>query len=234
MPEITVCLPCFNGAEFLREAIDSVLAQDFTDFEFIILYDKSSSDKGDEIIKLYNDKRIVVCHLDFCTMADKLNIGFGVARGNYLTWICADDMWNRSFLSKSINMMRRNKSLDLVYSDYSLLVNRNGKWEENRQHQIATIWKGNPTLYQNNHCGIFWLFKKELFKKVGHFYNVSGEDFDFMLRVAEQGGSCECINEKLGIWRKHPKQTSEVINNDNIKKQVRDLANKRGNYGQPY
>src|SRR5215212_7675082 len=58
MPALSVLMPVYNAEKFLREAIDSILSQSFTDFEFIIIND-GSTDSSCDIIRSYEDKRIV-------------------------------------------------------------------------------------------------------------------------------------------------------------------------------
>ena len=57
MPKVTVLMPVYNGEKYLREAIDSILNQTFTDFEFLIV-DDGSTDNSSEIINSYSDSRI--------------------------------------------------------------------------------------------------------------------------------------------------------------------------------
>lgn len=92
MVTISVIMPVYNGAKFLREAIDSILAQSFEDFEFIIIND-GSSDNSEEIILSYKDSRIVYVKNEAnLKLIKTLNKGVDIAKGKYIARMDADDV----------------------------------------------------------------------------------------------------------------------------------------------
>ena len=83
MTMISVVMPVYNGEKYLREAIDSILNQTCTDFEFIILND-ASTDETEEIILSYDDPRIIyVKNETNLQVANTLNKGIALAKGKY-------------------------------------------------------------------------------------------------------------------------------------------------------
>jgi len=78
MPRITILMPVYNGEQFLKETIDSVLAQSYSDFIFWIIND-GSTDSSAEIICSYSDKRIIY-------QENKKNIGLVVTLNNWALW----------------------------------------------------------------------------------------------------------------------------------------------------
>ena len=98
-PAISVVMPVYNGRKYLREAIDSVLQQSFTDFEFIIVND-GSTDDSEEIILSYKDSRINYIKQKNTGVGGALRIGCNMAIGNYIARMDADDIClaNRLFL----------------------------------------------------------------------------------------------------------------------------------------
>lgn len=92
MPKVSVIMPVYNAEKYLREAIDSILEQSFTDFEFIII-DDASKDSSVDIVKEYNDSRIQLYQND-CNMgvAATLNRGLYLAKGEYIARMDADDI----------------------------------------------------------------------------------------------------------------------------------------------
>lgn len=91
-PKISVILPVYNAAQHLREAIDSVLSQTFTDFELIIIND-GSTDRSDEIINSFSDSRIVrINHASNRGLIATLNEGLDLARGECIARMDADDL----------------------------------------------------------------------------------------------------------------------------------------------
>ena len=91
-PKVSVLLPVHNAAAYLREAIDSILAQHFTDFEFLILND-GSTDASEEIIHSYTDPRIrYVKNKTNVGLVATLNRGIEMAQGEYIARMDADDI----------------------------------------------------------------------------------------------------------------------------------------------
>ncbi len=90
-PILSVLMPVFNGREFLRPAIDSVLSQTFSDFELIIVND-GSTDDTQSIIDSYSDPRIVAVNQVNQGVARALNNGLDIARGRYVRRHDADDV----------------------------------------------------------------------------------------------------------------------------------------------
>lgn len=89
MPEITVLMPVRNGEQYIKEAIDSVLNQTLTDFEFLII-DDGSTDRTVEIIQGYTDKRIRLIRKEH-QFIQNLNEGLELASGSYIARMDADD-----------------------------------------------------------------------------------------------------------------------------------------------
>jgi len=95
----------YNGAKFLAEAIDSILAQTFTDFEFIIINDASSDDSL-HIINSYKDARIVLLqNTKNIGLTKSLNIGIAKAKGKYIARMDADDISMPKRLEKQVDFM---------------------------------------------------------------------------------------------------------------------------------
>jgi glycosyltransferase involved in cell wall biosynthesis len=91
-PRVTVLMAVFNGAEFVRAAIDSILAQSFADFEFLII-DDGSTDDTPALLASYQDERLrIVRNPQNVGLTRSLNIGIASARGEYLARQDADDL----------------------------------------------------------------------------------------------------------------------------------------------
>jgi glycosyltransferase involved in cell wall biosynthesis len=88
---ITVLMPAYNAQDYIREAIESVLAQTFTDFEFIIVND-GSTDSTEEIIRSYKDERIKLINQPNAGVIGALNTGLQYAKGKYTARFDADDV----------------------------------------------------------------------------------------------------------------------------------------------
>lgn len=92
MPKVSVIMPAYNAEKYIKEAIDSILAQTFTDFEFIII-DDGSTDGTAEIIRTYHDCRIkYLKNAQNAGIVFSLNRGLDIARGVYIARMDADDI----------------------------------------------------------------------------------------------------------------------------------------------
>lgn len=111
MPKISVVMPVYNGEKYIKEAIDSILSQTFPDFEFIIIND-CSTDNTESIIKSYNDSRIrYIKNEKNLGVAESLNKGLDVAKGEYITRMDADDISLPERFEKQISFMDRHKNI---------------------------------------------------------------------------------------------------------------------------
>jgi len=113
-PEISVVMPVYNAEKYVKEAIDSIINQSFTDFECIIV-DDGSTDKTKEIIRSYDDKRIILVENkhDFI---ESLNMGMKRAKGKYIARMDADDMMHPDRLKIQYSMMEAEPSITVCGS----------------------------------------------------------------------------------------------------------------------
>ncbi len=114
-PLVSVVMSVYNGEQYLREAIDSILSQTFTDFEFIIIND-GSTDGTLKIIKSYKDPRIVLISRENRGLVSSLNEGIEKARGKYVARQDADDVSLPERLKKQLEYLRTNTKCGVVGS----------------------------------------------------------------------------------------------------------------------
>ena len=104
MPEISILIPYYNDEEFLKESIQSVLDQTYTDFE-LVLINHACTDSSRRIARSFADGRIV--HVDLPTNAGAgggviLDAFLKVARGRFYKLFCADDLLHSDYLEKCL------------------------------------------------------------------------------------------------------------------------------------
>lgn len=118
-PYVTVLMSVYNGEQFLRPSIDSILAQTYTDFEFVI-YDDCSTDLTSEIIKSYKDERIVYRHND-TNQGLTQNLADGVSRSEakYIARMDADDIAFPERLAKQVAWMDEHPDVTILGSPVS-------------------------------------------------------------------------------------------------------------------
>jgi glycosyltransferase involved in cell wall biosynthesis len=120
-PVVSVILPVYNGEKFLREAIDSMLSQTFRDFELIIV-DDGSTDRSGEIIRSYDDKRIVrVGHIGNQGLVASLNSAIRLAKGQLIARMDADDVALPHRLAKQVEVFHSHPSVCVTGTNYFFL-----------------------------------------------------------------------------------------------------------------
>lgn len=110
-PIISVLMPAYNAAAYIREAIDSILTQTFTDFEFVIIND-GSTDTTEEIILSYSDERIkYYANESNMGIVKTLNRGIDLCRGKYIARMDADDVSLPDRLEKQVHRLEANPQI---------------------------------------------------------------------------------------------------------------------------
>lgn len=132
-PKVTVLMPVYNGEKYLREAIDSVLSQTFSDFEFLIIND-GSTDNSVEIIKNYNDSRIRLIHNDKNRgIVFSRNRGLEESRGEYIAILDCDDIAYPRRLEKQLKFLDAHPDFGVIGSWVKLI--------DSAGQPTGVIWK---------------------------------------------------------------------------------------------
>lgn len=180
-PLISIVLPTYNGARYIRQSIESCLAQTFADFELIIVNDCSTDETG-QLAAGYaaKDQRVRVIHNETNRRLPlSLNIGFQQAKGKFFTWTSDDNIYAPGALQAMLNVLLSHTETDLVYSDYSLI---NEAGEVTGTKIFGDI---NKSFHHWLGCGACFLYRKEVhFQNNG--YNPAAfliEDYDFFVRA---------------------------------------------------
>lgn len=171
----SVIVPCFNSKNFIRKCIDSILAQDYDDFE-IILIDDGSTDGTSMILDDYSSKysRIKVYHFSNAGVSYSRRRGITLATGNYFIFVDSDDSINKNLL-KELDYTIHNQNFPDIIRYQANLVND----DKHKNHQrynfngnSNTILTGMESLKQWSITGkkyaVYWLFafKKTIFSNV--------------------------------------------------------------------
>ena len=107
MAEVSIIVPVYQVENYIRQCVDSILAQTFTDFE-LILVDDGSKDQSGQICDEYAemDKRVKVIHQKNSGAASARNNGIGHANGRYLCFVDADDWIEDTMIAKCVSQMK--------------------------------------------------------------------------------------------------------------------------------
>lgn len=115
--KVSVIMPAYNRETYIRESIDSVLAQSFTDFELIVV-DDGSTDATAAIVESYTDRRIRLIRQSNGGVSVARNTGLEAARGRFITFLDSDDLYYPDFLNTLFRLIRSTKT-DMVFCDFS-------------------------------------------------------------------------------------------------------------------
>ncbi|HOV13573.1 MAG TPA: glycosyltransferase [Spirochaetota bacterium] len=184
-PLISVILPVYNGSLYLKEAIDSILKQTFTDFEFIIIND-GSKDNSEEIIKSYKDYRIIYISQQNRGLAATLNIGIKLSKGKYIARMDQDDISLPVRFEKQIDFLEKNINYDLVGTWAKIFPDKTNK--RFHKHPTDNIKLKYFLLFNNPFVHSSVMIRKSVFDKVGFYSEDKGrqppEDYELWSRIA--------------------------------------------------
>ena len=208
-PILSVIMPAYNAANYIRQAIDSILQQTFSDFELLIA-DDGSLDNTQKIIDSYNDARIIKDHN--ATNQGKVKtanrLAF-VARGEFLTIHDADDFSEPDRFETIHSFFQENPHISMVGSSFFEVTGKKRKLVE-MPTDFSEIRKSMP--YTSQFHGPTLVFKREILKDThGLFrYFLWGEDVDFAARVIEKFEATN-INLPLYNYRIHDKSLTKNV-----------------------
>jgi glycosyltransferase involved in cell wall biosynthesis len=181
-PQVSIVTPSYNQAPFLEETIRSVLDQDYSDLEYIIV-DGGSTDGSLEIINRYTDRLAWWVSEPDRGQTDAINKGFQQAHGDILAWLNSDDTYLPQALSRAVSYLQAQPDIAMVYGDANLIDgsgNVIGKFPA-RQTNYRRLRRGYVHIPQQAA-----FFRADLWRKVGpldpSFYFAM--DYDLWVRLA--------------------------------------------------
>ena len=188
MPKVSVIMPAYNAEKYIKEAIDSILAQTFGDFEFIIIND-CSKDATEEIILSYLDPRIVyIKNEKNLRVARTLNKGLAVARGEYIARMDADDISLPERFQKQVDYLDAHPEIAVLGTNVEL-------FDENGP--ICTGWSATDPAQMKVDllfsCGLAHpsvMMRRNVIAQLGGYDPAYEglEDYQLWCRVAEKYG----------------------------------------------
>jgi glycosyltransferase involved in cell wall biosynthesis len=127
---VSVIVPCYNDGIYLKECLDSVLNQTFSDWECIVI-DNGSTDNTKEIASYFvqKDKRFIYQYQSNKGVSSARNNGIKNSRGKYIFPLDADDKIVETYLQKAVMVLDENTQIKIVYCDAELFGNSSGKWK---------------------------------------------------------------------------------------------------------
>lgn len=218
--KISIITPTFNSARYIKETIDSIQQQSYTNFEHIIV-DGDSKDDTMEIIRSYQG-------IQFLSERDTgqsnaINKGLRMATGDILAWQNADDLYSKDTFKIVVDYFNDNPSVDIVYGNYQL-IDSESKWICNVYPIEWNKWMFSHGRFCPLQPTVFW--RKKVSDQVG-LLNESLHycmDVDFFSRIVNEGFTFSRISEILGQFRVHTlSKTQNKLNESKVAREYKDV-----------
>ena len=119
-PKVSVIMPAYNVAPYLEEALQSVFAQSFTDYEIVVV-DDGSTDNTLSLARSFEPRIRVLTKTNTGPSAAR-NLGFQHAQGEYLAWLDSDDLWHQDFLQTQVALLDAHPAVALVYTESRVFI----------------------------------------------------------------------------------------------------------------
>lgn len=203
-PIVSVVIPTYNHANFLRSALDSIIAQSFDDWEAIVVNNYSDDDTI-EVVESYQDVRIhLVNFSNQGVIAAARNHGLSLTKGSYVAFLDSDDIWHPDKLLHCLEKLREGYELVChaeVWFGLKLRCRRVEYGPESRATYESLLFDGNCLSTSAV------VLRRSLLDRVGFFDEsrniVTAEDYDLWLRVARASARIGFLKEVLGQYRIH-------------------------------
>ena len=226
-PLVSVIIPTYNRGWIVKEAIDSVLEQDFHDYELIVV-DDGSDDNTPAILKAYG-KKITVLHQSNKGVSAARNLGIATASGRWVAFLDSDDLWLPRKLSTQVKFFKDNP--DAVINQTQERWIRNGVRvnPKKRHHKFSgMIFEHSLALCLVSPSAV--MIKKSLFSTVGIFneHLPACEDYDLWLRIScrypvhlietsliiKRGGHDDQLSKAAGLDKYRIQSLVKIIDSD--------------------
>ncbi|MHB1035979.1 MAG: glycosyltransferase family 2 protein [Pirellulales bacterium] len=201
IPAVSVVIATYNYGQFLAGALDSVLAQTFTDWEAIIVDDGSTDDTPEVVRPYLGDERIRYERTDHLGQPGAKNVGIRLSRSPLVAFLDADDLWLPSKLERQVALFHNDPELGVVYSR-RLWMDEQGRMIESPQPELyhgevlAKMFKDNFVCFSSS------MVRRAVFDEVGAFDEriPLAIDYDLWLRVAQRY-RFDYVDEPLVLYR---------------------------------
>lgn len=211
--KFTVIICTYNYAHLLPDALRTLAAQTYRDFELLIV-DDGSTDHSHEVVQQFSPKfqNCVYFRKDHSGLADTRNVAIQKATGTHLAFLDADDLWSPNYLEAVFEKVRTNPQVELVVC--------NGVRILDDGRVLGDVFRPNippPDSAQSSPGQLFFLcndflptgmvFRKSLYERIGGFdtrFNKGlGDDTDWVIRAVLAGARCARIDQRLFLYRFH-------------------------------
>ncbi len=237
MAAVSVIIPTYNRADFLKEAVDSVLAQDHPDFELIVV-DDGSTDETPELLDRYGDDLRVVRQENAGVSAAR-NAGIARAAGDLIAFLDSDDLWLPGKLSAQTAFFDARPE-SVICQTEEVWVRRGRRVNPGNRHRKRAGWIFIPSLFLCLVSPSAVMMRRRLLKEVGLFDESlpACEDYDLWLRIAcrhpidlietplivKRGGHADQLSAAPGLDRHRIQSILKILEGEDLPADYREAA----------
>ena len=201
---VSVVIPTYNQAEFLRQALTCVREQTYSQWEAIVVNNFSQDDTV-SVVNAFNDSRMLLINFpNDGVIAKSRNLAISRAKGEYIAFLDSDDLWESTKLQKSVDRLR---------AGFDLVCHAERWFGGNDPDRLVRYGPASRSTYESllldGNCisTSATVIRRDVIDKLGGFREktefITTEDYDLWLRVAREGYRIAFIDEVLGSFRRH-------------------------------
>ncbi len=248
VPAVSVIIPAYNTSQYIREALDSVFAQTFKDYEIIVINDGSpDTERLEQILCDYQD-RIVYLKKENGGVASARNAGIRLARGKYLAMLDSDDIWLPEYLEKQVSSFAAGSDIAASYTNAMIFGDSSLAGKD-----FMSIFpsEGEVTfrtmIEEKVHVVGTSMALRQVVIDAGMYDETlpTSEDFDLWLRIAHQGwrivynkqplfryrrrGGC-LSDDQISFWSSFLRVMEKIERTMPLTQKEREIVEARCNY----
>ena len=229
-PLVSIIMNCYNGETYLRESVESILAQTFENWE-LIFWDNQAKDKSAEIFKSYKDERFKYFYADKHTLLyEARNKAIKKSSGKFISFLDTDDLWEKSKLELQIPLFN-DPEVGVVYGNHFII---NEKLNTKKIFLRGKKPKGYilDNLLKSYCTSLVTLVIRKSFldnyqPPFDNLFHIMG-DFDLMIRMSSKY-KFDCVDKPVATYRSHGKNES-ILKKTGQVKELKIWLKKMENY----
>lgn len=218
-PLISVMMPTYNNGKYIKQAIESIYAQNYNNIEIIVI-DDGSTDNTKEILKQYKD--IKYFYIEHKGISFARNLALENSKGEYIAFLDSDDYWLPDKLNIQMQYLKNHPDCKIVFTKYKNIFEK----EELKKNKRAMHEKAIEDSFQQYLPST--VLKKELFYKYGFFdEKFSGiEDAEFIYRISMKGINIKHYIDKVFYIRRIHGNNITLQQNRTVKSIITSILRK--------
>ncbi len=218
MKKVSVIMPYYKKISFFEEAYNSVLSQNYSNIEIIIIYDDYDLTELSFVKKIIDNRKntTLIVNKKNCGVGLSRNIGINRSCGFYITFLDCDDVWKKNKLKNQVFIMNKLK-LDFSFTGYNV-INENNNFLYNVPAKDSLT---HADLLKSCDIGLSTvMIKRKIFKRFKFSRMITKEDYLLWLQISKNNTKIYGIKKSLCLWRKCNNSLSS-----NIVQKIKDAFN---------